>query len=199
VNLGAGRNSSGFFELGGPQGLLAFPAGEFFRSDNWGFTIGGQAGYNWQFGNVVAGVEADINWLDGKTSATLDSPFHSLPVSASTEMDWFATFRGRLGLAFSRTLIYATGGLAVAHVSNEWGLAGIEPRFRYDDTRSTWVVGGGLEYMMTKNWTVRVEGLFADFGDTPITTISGPALGGTYNSKFTHKLTTVRGALNWKW
>jgi opacity protein-like surface antigen len=51
--------------------------------------------------------------------------------------------------------------------------------------------------MLTKNWTVRVEGLYADFDDSSITTISG--FGGTYRSKFTHALTTVRAGLNWKW
>src|SRR6266516_4891919 len=67
----------------------------------------------------------------------------------------------------------------------------------FQDTRSAGVVGGGIEYMLTQNWTVRVEGLHSNFGTSPITTISG--FGGHYQSKFTDSLTVVRGALNWKW
>jgi len=199
LNLGAGQHSSSFYDLGDPTCCqLAFTTqNAFWSPDNWGATIGGQAGYNWQFGNVVAGVEADINWIDGKSSTTIASSFGGTPVSATADMDWFATARGRLGLAFSRTLIYATGGWAAARGSDGWGFVGATPRFSFQDTRSAGVVGGGIEYMLTQNWTVRVEGLHSNFGTSPITTISG--FGGHYQSKFTDSLTVVRGALNWKW
>lgn len=199
LNLGAGQHRSSFYDLGDPTCCqLAFATRDsFWTPSNWGVTAGGLAGYNWQFGNVVAGVEGDINWIDGKSSATITSSFGGSPVSASADMNWYATVRGRLGLAFSRSLIYVTGGWAVARLSNEWGFVATTPRFSYQETRSAGVIGGGIEYMLTQHWTVRVEGLYANFGTSPISTISG--FGGNYQSKFTNSLSVVRSALNWKW
>lgn len=197
LNFGAGQHSSSFYDLGGCPCQLAFATQDAFWSPrNWGATIGGQAGYNWQFGNVVTGIEADINWIDGKSSTTFSSSFNG-PVSATADMDWYATVRGRLGLAFFRSLIYFTGGWAAARVSDDWGIVGHTPRFSFQDTRSAGVIGGGIEYMVTQNWTVRVEALHSNFGTSPITTIG--IFGANYQSKFTDSLTVVRGALNWKW
>src|SRR4029079_9177196 len=70
LSIGAGKNRTGFFDLGDlnspTRQPLTFPPGEFYAARDWGVTIGGQAGYNWQFNHVVVGIEADINWLDGK-------------------------------------------------------------------------------------------------------------------------------------
>lgn len=198
VSLGAGKHRSSFFDLGDPTCCqLAFSNQEFLSLDRWAFTAGGQAGYNWQFGNVVTGVEADLSWIE-KSSTTIPADFFGgAPVFANSDFRWFATVRGRLGWALSNTLLYATGGLAVARLSNGWGLVGQTPSFSYDETRATWVVGGGVEHMLTQHWTVRVEALHSDFGTSPIQTITGFA--GNYQSKFTNSLTVVRGGLNWKW
>jgi outer membrane immunogenic protein len=198
VNAGAAKHRSHFFDFGDPTCCqLAFTNQQFFSTNRWRGTVGGQAGYNWQFGNVVTGVEADINWI-GKSSATIPSDFFgAAPVFTNADINWFATARGRLGWAFSNTLVYATGGLAVARLSNSWGFVGQTPYFSYEATKATWTVGGGIEHMLTKNWTARAEVLYADFGTSPIQTISGFA--GNYQSKFTNALTIVRGGLNWKW
>src|SRR5262245_44328001 len=76
VNGGAARHRSNFFDLGDPTCCgLASPAGTLFhRADRTGVTIGGHAGYNLQFGNVVLGVEADGNWIDGKSRAIVTTP-----------------------------------------------------------------------------------------------------------------------------
>ncbi|HSP50564.1 MAG TPA: hypothetical protein VLN61_10385 [Pseudolabrys sp.] len=60
--------------------------------------------------------------------------------------------------------------------------------------------GGGVEYMLARNWTVRAEALYADFGSKTITVVS-PPIGfiGNYSSTFRHAVSTARDALNWKW
>jgi outer membrane immunogenic protein len=199
INAGVAQHHSKFFDLGDPTCCqFAFPAGgSFYTAKKSGLTAGAQAGYNWQFGNVVFGVEADGNWVDGKKSAIVTSPF-GVQVTANADLDWYTSVRGRVGLAFSRALIYVTGGVAVAQVSNDWGyLTSPQPRFNYKETRAAGIIGGGVEYMLTKNWLARVEGFYANFGTSPIATVSG--FGGNYRSNFTHTLAVVRGGVGWKW
>jgi outer membrane immunogenic protein len=198
VNVGAAKHRTSFYDLGDPTCCqLAFRNPDFFTSNQWRPTVGGQAGYNWQFGNVVAGVEADLNWIE-KSHNTIPADFFlGTPVFANARMNWFATVRGRVGLAFSNSLFYVTGGLAAARISESWGLVDRTPYFSYDETKTAWTFGGGVEHMLTKNWTVRAEALHADFGSSPIQTITG--FGGNYQGKFTNSLTMVRGGLNWKW
>jgi outer membrane immunogenic protein len=88
-----------------------------------GAIVGGQAGYNWQFSNrVVAGVETDLLFSDvrggdihGVLFALPPPVIVGLPFNAVAErrLEWFGTFRGRLGfLATPNLLLYGTGGLA---------------------------------------------------------------------------------------
>jgi outer membrane immunogenic protein len=200
VNGGAAWNRADFDDLGDGAGNANIsPAGTRFWSPNAaGGTIGGQIGYNFQSGNIVYGLEADLNWVDGSTSAIIGKPTFST-VAASTELSWFGTVRGRLGVTFSPTLIYVTGGAAAAHFKDVWSptFANIT-EFSSDVTRTGWTVGGGIEHMMTRNWTIKVEGLYADFGNW---TVNSPLLGqvGPYRSRFTHSVAVARGGLNWKW
>ena len=83
-----------------------------------GFIGGGQIGYNWQAGSLVYGVEADASWLSAKLDTDLRPNRDNLSVTVSQKIDWLVTLRGRAGLAVDRTLIYFTGGLALAGVKN---------------------------------------------------------------------------------
>lgn len=198
LNLGAAWNNTEFSELSTPR--YAFSSSilnPFWSPDDASFTVGGQIGYNFQAGNFVFGVEGDVNWVNGQTSASFAPPVTFGFVNATSEFDWMATIRGRAGVAFSQVLIYGTGGVAFARFSDAWGYTSFGAReFANDETRTGWVAGGGIEYMFNRNWTVKVEALYADFGSTDVT-IS--ALGATYTSRFQHTVTTARAGLNWKW
>lgn len=74
--------------------------------DSNGFIGGGQVGYNFQFNQLVLGVEGDISFTD----------WH--------ENDAFGTVRGRLGYAWGRVLPYATAGLAVVDSEAGWTAGG---------------------------------------------------------------------------
>ncbi len=98
-----------------------------FSGDTNGFIGGGQLGYNWQFANWVAGLEADIRGVGNKitdgqnVTVGLAAPFLASFVmtnlSLTKEMDYFGTVRGRLGwLAYPSLLVYGTGGLAYGGV-----------------------------------------------------------------------------------
>ncbi len=199
VNGGVAWNRAKFSDLGDPtccQWLFAAGA-PFWSPNKAGFTFGGQFGYNWQSGNIVYGLEADLNWVDGKAGATLPGLFGT--GAATTELNWSATVRGRIGVATASSLFYVTGGLAVGHFRNSWDVAAAVPRrFNSSETRTGWTVGGGIEHMLTRNWTAKIEGLYADFGDWTINGAPG-TFASTYRSRFAHTVTTVRGGLNWKW
>src|SRR6476620_1381795 len=68
--------------------------------------VGGTAGYNWQTGNVVFGIEADGSWADVNASAT------ALGVTVTSKTDALGTVRGRIGYAVNNVLFYGTGGYA---------------------------------------------------------------------------------------
>ena len=95
-----------------------FPIGN-TTSPQGGF-IGGEAGYNWQNGVFVYGIESDIQWSHIQQANTVNAPCCEPTVtsavgtdqwSANANLDWFGTTRARLGiLASPRLLFYATGG-----------------------------------------------------------------------------------------
>jgi outer membrane immunogenic protein len=142
----------------------ALPFGSTFSKT--GFIGGGQIGYNWQHGNFVFGLEGDISGLSGKNS--LFSPTNN-PTSAygfSSQIRWLSTVRSRFGLAVGDTMVYATAGVAFGGVRNSF--------FDNQDSKSQsktkvgWTVGGGVEHMLNRNWTIGLEGLFVDLGRTSI-------------------------------
>src|SRR3954453_18962233 len=67
---------------------------------------GGTLGYNWQFGTIVAGIEADGAWADISNSVTVAG------ITSSDKVQALSTIRGRIGVAFDQVLLYGTGGLA---------------------------------------------------------------------------------------
>jgi outer membrane immunogenic protein len=196
VSLGAALNHSSFTDV--DQFFFLLPGGpnnNFWSNTRAGITGGGLLGYNLQSGKIVYGIEGDLNWAGSTSSANLPN---SVSV-ATSKLEWISTFRGRLGFTVDpATLLYATGGVAVARFSDFWGAPQFGSRFTFPSnfTRTGWTLGGGVERMFAPHWTGRVEALYADFG-TQTTTIVDPA--GTYRTRFEHSVTQVRGALAYKW
>jgi outer membrane immunogenic protein len=120
-----------------------------------GGLVGGTAGYNWQLGNAVLGLEGDIDWanLKGTNSSTL------CPAGCSTSDSWLSTVRGRAGYAFGGVLPYLTGGLAVGDIRAATpGFAGAS------NTSAGWTAGGGIEFALPGNWSAKAEYLYVDLG-----------------------------------
>lgn len=138
--------------------------------DNDGFVGGAHAGYNFQFGSIVIGAEADIEatGLNGGRSYTFVDAFgNQYTVQSGHEIDWQGSVRGRIGFALDRTLIYATGGLAFADFKNG-GAAVAGPfgtHFAGNDNGVEWgwAVGAGAEYAFTNFLTARVEYRYTNF------------------------------------
>jgi outer membrane immunogenic protein len=158
-----------------PQNLAIMDAALPTTLSQSGFVGGAQLGYNWQVSSFVFGGEADIMGLSGSASRTRIIPWLVSPQQAtlgdSANDRWMATLRARAGFAFDRILIYGTGGGAVANwaishsYSDNFPLANTPlTTTQLTTTRSGWTAGGGIEYAVTTNWSVRGEYLYADFG-----------------------------------
>jgi outer membrane immunogenic protein len=162
--------------------------------DTYGVTgnggiFGVNAGYNYQMGNVLLGLEADI------AASSLNDSFTSNGLAVGSKLSSLGTLRGRIGYAFDRALLYATGGLAYGHVENQAYNVNF-PAYNANTSgmRTGWTAGGGLEYAVTNNWTVRAEALYVDLGTA---TGSNP-IAATCRFGFKNTYTVGRFGLNYK-
>ncbi len=137
--------------------------------------VGGTAGYNWQTGNVVFGLEADGAWADVSASATGPVPGFGV-VTASSKTDAMGTVRGRIGYAVNNVLFYGTGGYA--WIDNKLSAA---PGLTISDSKfhSGWTVGAGIEAFFAPQWSVKGEYLYRSLGGE--TYFSGLVPTGTVN------------------
>jgi outer membrane immunogenic protein len=88
--------------------------------------IGGlQAGYNWQTGSLLVGIETDIQASGQEGDRIFSTGFPVNPTlppalveaTYTQKLQWLGTARGRIGFATDRTLLYVTGGLAYGRVA----------------------------------------------------------------------------------
>ena len=215
INVGAGQLDSTFTDR---NDYFGYETREFTET---AFVGGGQAGYNYQWQDLVFGIEADFS---GSTADIKRDNFYNEyfnegyvygPVDKA-QIDFMGTIRGRLGVSFNnnRALLYATAGGAFAH--GKWDTYGYY-RFNYtpvdyydadwrgDDWRWGWVGGFGFEYALNCHWSLRGEGLYYWFGEDT-TGVDGPAGGyyanpaNGYDYKYTFSDTfwTYRVGLNYK-
>jgi outer membrane immunogenic protein len=146
-----------------------------------GLNGGLQAGYNWQAGNVVFGLEADIQAASLEDNNTC---FKCGPggLSINSKLPWFGTVRGRLGYSVGPSLFYATGGLAYGGVKTSLEVTGLDSE-SFSQTRTGWTVGAGLETPFTlfglfgPNWTSKTEYLYVDLGNVTNAISLGGAAG----------------------
>jgi outer membrane immunogenic protein len=139
-----------------------------------GWLAGGQVGYNVQVNHAVLGFEGDADWVSGSAARALGfpgpAPAAGDTLSNSTQANFLATLRPRLGAAFDHSLLYITGGLAVGTVKTTDSMAVISGTVLESTsataTRIGWVAGGGFEYAFTDNWSAKVEALHVDLGGT---------------------------------
>jgi len=131
-----------------------------------GFIIGGQAGFNYQMGSFVVGVEGDLSYADIKNDISFGVPgLASASVEAST--DYLATIRGRIGYAWDRVFIYATGGVAFTKVelSASVNEPGSGDGISESKSHTGWTIGAGVEAALTDNISAKAEYLYVDFDD----------------------------------
>jgi outer membrane immunogenic protein len=201
---------------------VSIPGAPFAGLKPSGAIAGAQAGYNWQSSYWVYGFETDFQWSgegdsisssgpatftpgtgaatcfgEDVTSCTLtDATGAAGPPGAATlaaKIDWFGTFRGRIGIASDRYYWYATGGLAYGRVRFSGAASFTEGTFKDSGTHAHcttgcpasgsaafadspmglgWTLGTGVEGAIPfgRNWTWRAEYLFVDLDRIGATT-----------------------------
>ena len=146
----------------------AMPTGGFF-------TGGGQVGYNYQFGNGLVGVEADVNGNSDFKGSVLGGGGNDAMTVAS-KVGVSGTIRARSGVIVDNALVYVTGGAAWANV-RQTGVDvenfvrsptfGAPTGITANDRGTLWggVIGMGVEFALNSNWIIGAEFLHTVYQD----------------------------------
>jgi opacity protein-like surface antigen len=177
-------NWSGFYigaHLGGALELT--DAGDPFGASIYGDTVrspgpiaGAQAGYNWQFGQALVGLEADASWADlyGTNTCFAFSGFY-VSANCSSDVDAMGTITGRFGWllgADRATLLYGKAGAAWQHsevAAMAGGGAGL-PGTSAGGLQWGWTLGVGAERAISQRWSMRAEYDYVSFGSNGLAT-----------------------------
>jgi opacity protein-like surface antigen len=160
-----------------------------------GFNGGMQFGYNFQWHCLVIGPEFDVGYMslhgNGQEPGFAD-------VHAQTESDFYTTMRGRVGVRLNCGgcwLIYGTGG---AIGVNYTGRFHVDPDFfdaRGNDFDWGYTVGGGVERMVTRHWSIKMEYLYFSLDDLPFSN-TGSGVTAHFDAETTGHI--IRAGLNYK-
>lgn len=176
----------------------------------YGFLYGVQAGFNVQMDNLLFGIEADLqgSTVEGRDYLTItDTQGLILPdagdtfdADAGTSLDWLATLRPRIGWVNDRFVVYATGGLAYGQTTSSINAdVDGDELFSESQTLDRWgyTIGGGVEYALTDNLTMKTEYLYTDLGSEEVVAGElGEGIFGSLDSQVSFH--TVRAGLNFR-
>ncbi|WP_027534544.1 outer membrane protein [Bradyrhizobium sp. WSM3983] len=171
-NVGGGSDRQTYTNVN-PNRLPNFDLGS---ERNTGVIGGGQIGCDYQAGNFVFGAQGMIDATDLRGSnrvvpAPGDPQFPNI-FDLSARTSWIATATARIGYTVTpQTLLYVKGGGAWSRSSLDYTITGMGvATFTGSETRSGWIVGGGVEYLLAPNWSVFAEYNHMDFGTSILAT-----------------------------
>jgi outer membrane immunogenic protein len=201
INGGYGFGSNDFTQTLTQPGVVG-SATSFDTVAQKGGLFGGQAGYNWQVGSVVLGVEGDAQWADqhGTSCGLICTTQLGASITVSQKLEWFATARGRLGWANDGYLLYVTGGGAWGGIdeNDTFAVPGGTFGASSSTTKSGWTVGGGIEARLWGNWTGKFEYLHMDLGNMTSVFVPDPVAGITIVTTSHIQNDLIRAGLNYK-
>jgi outer membrane immunogenic protein len=183
------------------------------NSHTAGFTIGGEAGYNYQVGHFVLGIETDGGFFDIRQSRNHQfkstapvvnppgTPFN-FTISQAVKTDWQWTLRPKIGYAWGPWLGYITGGLGVtdARLSAGYSDNRTPPNLAsrtFSSTKAGGVVGLGGAWMFAPGWSGKVEYLYSDYGRISETFPIGNGFA-NFTSSANIRANTVRTGIDYK-
>lgn len=177
-----------------------------------GFAAGIEGGYNWQFGNLLLGLEADLQAVHLNGAANSGAvPYPqarniAFTVTSYGDTDWLFTARPRIGyVAPNHWLLYATGGLALTQLQSNFSFVdtnGALTSGRLDKTAAGYAVGAGIEAPLTDRLSLKAEYLHVAFANTAGTATANnvtaifPGQVFSYSSDLTADI--VRAGLNYR-
>lgn len=166
--------------------IVGWPSSCGNNNNDVGLTGGVQAGYNWQVGSFVFGLEGDVNALsngddrsiyvdarDGVEPGNLKGIFAG---RGGGSANWLATLRARVGIAADRALFYVTAGVAFTDSQRAQSVyfwrgpnadMSNDPDAIFTSSGKSdsvgWALGAGMEYAFSNNWSAKIEYLYARF------------------------------------
>ena len=181
------NDNNGLYYFGGPDDVyLPLGWGNNNNNDQANAFGGAQLGYNFQGGNFVYGIEVD---LGGMSLGNQSHHIARIPgygqgeaaVAGSTAYlggdgnngGFYGDVTGRLGYSWGNWMVYAKGGFAWlesdlkvkgVRVWDDNSVSGLWSNGN-NDTLTGWTVGGGVEWKLNPNWSIKAEYLHFDFGD----------------------------------
>ncbi len=202
LNIGGGWAANRWADTAVPYTDPALPGSLYVlpgaaSSSPAGVVGGGQVGFNYQFGSLIAvGLETDFQGTSlsarNHNVALLASPFVPgdvlvplAPRLGDASLPWFGAVRGRAGFLITPTLLlYGAGGFAYGevHASN------------FSNVRTGWTAGGGAEWMFMPNWSAKAEYMFVDLSSGGK---SGPLDAFTLGARRHPETNVVRAGLNY--
>ena len=180
-------------------------AGAFVASegchDATGGIAGGQLGYRWQAGTWVFGIEGQGDWADlSGRNVSLIAP----AATNESRINAFGLLTGQIGYAANNVLLYVKGGAAVTsdRFRNVATATNVIATDTADDTRWGGVVGAGLEFGFSPNWSAAIEYDHLFMGNRTYTFTHNGALlpaGTTFNERIRQDVDMVTVRVNYRW
>jgi outer membrane immunogenic protein len=218
AHAGASWADNKFFDLIGGIEVAKFQA--------QGYLVGGQFGYNWQKGSWVLGAEFEGSYshlqrgvgfpgggLGGcgggfQGFGGFGNQFGQFGGCAfgggfglgfgqfGARVQALGLLSGRLGYAWDRALFYVKAGGALANEKYVFQIPGVSLSVTPTDTRLGWLVGAGVEYGLTANWSVKLEYNYIDLGTERLNPTSPAGL--TFVFDQSQKVQVAKGGVNYR-
>jgi opacity protein-like surface antigen len=126
-----------------------------------GWVGGFDLGYNYRIDGLVLGAEGNFDW-----AGTENNFLCGAVELCSADPEWFATLVGRVGSTIGPALFYVNGGMAWSRETITNVFAG--ETYLGSQIRPGWTVGAGIEYLVSKNWSAKLEYDYMNFGERPV-------------------------------
>lgn len=144
------------------------PLGVEFDYHPSSFMAGAHAGFNYQVGSIVFGIEGDVEGLNARGGFNDPSRVRSATDPGGlvrVDREWQASVRGRIGYAFDRFMIFGTGGAAFTEFDYRFfnPLAGFGEGGKF--SRTGFTVGGGVNYALTNHLILGLDYRYTDYGN----------------------------------
>jgi opacity protein-like surface antigen len=155
----------------------AFSAGEHVLTPiGWGATnpsgvLGGlQFGYNYLVAPTwLVGIEAELAWTSAQGKTNFVDPAGTASLSITSDHNWYDTVSGRVGYVMGPLMLYAKGGAAWMNADYKMEVnSGLDGFTLTNTSRTGWIAGAGLEYMLGSRWSAKLEYDHLDFGSNTL-------------------------------
>jgi outer membrane immunogenic protein len=179
----------------GDVGAYDENARENYNLNSSGVVCGLQSGFNVHQGSWLLGIESQFGYLGAKkTIVEIPDPDNYNEV----RYRYYGALTGRLGLVSNNVLFYGKGGLAYARIRNtasDLDGTAFDPsdRVSVSKTRIGWAAGGGIEYGMSPQWSIKAEYLHMNFRSHNATNLDGDVF------TFRNSAHTATVGINYRW